>query len=129
MERRRETRFTVGQPVTVSILSGRPSTHSAIVKDGSGNGMALVMPVPVTAGAALQITLEDSLLLGEAIHCSARQDGYLIGILLDSKLSQLSRLAQMLEYFADGEELAGVSRPGPKDTPPGGGASDAARLP
>ncbi len=104
MEKRRETRFTAGQPVTVKILSGEQSTHGAMVKNGSGNGMALEMPAPVAPGAALEILLEDNLLLGEAVYCRAEEDGYLVGVLLDSKLSQLSRLAQMLQGFADGQE-------------------------
>ncbi|HTX35536.1 MAG TPA: PilZ domain-containing protein [Bryobacteraceae bacterium] len=104
MEKRRETRFTAGQPVTVTILSGERSTHGATVKNGSGNGMALEMAAPVAPGAALEILLEDNLLLGEAVHCHRQGDGYLVGVLLDSKLSQLSRLAQMLQGFADGQE-------------------------
>jgi len=106
MEKRCETRFAVGQPVTVTILSGATSVHQAIVKNGSGNGMALEMAVPVAAGAALQIAMEDSLLLGEAVHCGPTGEGFLIGVLLDTQLSQLSRLAQMLEGFADGAEPA-----------------------
>jgi FtsX-like permease family len=110
MEKRRELRYTIGQAVTVTILSGGPFTHPATVKNGSGNGIALDMPAPVTPGAALQIILEDSLLLGEAMYCSAQGDRFLVGVLLDSKLSQLSRLGQMLEAFAEGEESA-VVRP------------------
>jgi hypothetical protein len=103
MDNRRETRFTVGQPVVVTILSGEPSTHNALVKDGSGNGMALEMPAPVTPGAAIKIAMDDSLLLGEAMYCSPQQGHFLVGVLLDSKLSQLSRLAQVLEAFTDGQ--------------------------
>ncbi|MGO9258148.1 MAG: PilZ domain-containing protein [Bryobacteraceae bacterium] len=102
MDKRRESRFTVGQPVVVTILSGEPSTHNAIVKNGSGSGMALEMPAPVAPGAALKIGLDDSLLLGEAMYCSPQQDRFLVGVLLDSKLSQLSRLARVLEAFTDG---------------------------
>jgi hypothetical protein len=104
MEKRRETRFTAGQPVTVRILSGESSTHDATVKNGSGNGMALEMPAPVAPGAALEILLEDNLLLGEAVYCNPQDERYLVGVLLDCKLSQLSRLAQMLQEFADGQE-------------------------
>ena len=103
MEKRRELRFAVGQPVVVTVLSGEPSTHHATVKNGSGSGVALEMPVPVTPGAALKISLEDALLLGEAMYCSPQQDGFLVGVLLDSKLSELSRLAQILQAFADGQ--------------------------
>ena len=103
MEKRRESRYTIGQPVTVTILSGNPSTYQATVKNGSGNGMALEMPAPVPPGAAIEITMGDNLLLGEAVHCSSQGGGFLVGVMLDSKLSQLSRLAQMLEKFAEGE--------------------------
>lgn len=102
MEKRHESRFAVGQPVAVTILSGEQSTHDAVVKNGSGNGMALELPVPVAPGAALKIRLEDSLLLGEAMYCSPQQDRFLVGVLLDTKLSQLSRLGQILEAFAEG---------------------------
>jgi hypothetical protein len=100
MEKRRETRYTMGQPVTVTILSGEQSTHAATVRNGSGSGIALEMPVPVPAGAALKILLEDSLLLGEAIYCAPEENGFLVGIFLEAKLSQLSRLAEILEAFA-----------------------------
>ena len=68
--------------------------------------MALEMPVPVKPGAALKILLDDSLLLGEAIHCSPLDGGFLVGVHLDSKLTQLSRLGQMLEKFAEGPAAA-----------------------
>jgi hypothetical protein len=110
MEKRRESRYTIGQPATVTILSGEQSTHPATVKNGSGNGIALEMPASVTPGAALQILLDDSLLLGEAMYCSPEQGGFLVGVLLDSKLSQLSRLGQMLEEFADPPAPAEVRR-------------------
>jgi hypothetical protein len=106
MEKRREPRFTVGQAVTVTILSGKPSAHIATVKNGSGNGMALEMPALVMPGAALQIAMDDSLLLGEAMYCTLHAGGFLVGVLLDTKLSQLSRLGQMLEEFGDGQEAA-----------------------
>jgi hypothetical protein len=106
MERRGESRITTGEPVTVTILSGEPSAHRAIVKNASGNGMALDMPVPVKAGAAIQIAFEDTLYLGQAVHCSAQVERFIVGVLLDTKLCQLSRLAQMLERFTDGEEPA-----------------------
>ncbi len=81
--------------------------------------MALLMPVPVAPGAAVRIDWEDSLLLGEAIHCGPQEDRFLVGVLLDSKLSQLSRLAQMLESFADGQEPAWSVRRGPESSPRG----------
>ena len=106
MEKRRESRYTAGQPVVVAILSGEPSTHRAIVNNGSGKGIALEMPVPVAAGAALKIEWDDTLLLGEAVYCAPRQDHFLVGVLLEAKISQLSRLAEILEAFADGRTPA-----------------------
>jgi len=114
MEKRREPRYSPGEPVMVSILTGEQSTHCATVKNGSGNGMALAMPVPVKPGAAVKILLDDSLLLGEAVHCSPLEGGFLVGVHLESKLTQLSRLAQMLEKFAGDAEAAGRGRPGSK---------------
>jgi len=95
-------RYAVGQPVTVTILSGEQSTHTATIKNGSGSGLALAMPVAVTAGAALKIELDDTLLLGEAVYCSSLESGFLVGVHLEAKLSQLSSLARILEAFADG---------------------------
>jgi hypothetical protein len=103
MEKRSETRYTVGQPVAVTILSGQQSTHPATVVNSSSRGIALEMPVPVAYGAALKIQVDDTLLLGEAMHCSASDNRYTVGVLLEAKLSQLSRLAQVLEAFADGQ--------------------------
>jgi PilZ domain len=101
MEKRRDPRLAIGQPVAVTILSGEPFTCNANVNNWSGNGMALEMPTPAPPGAALQMLLEDPPLRGEVVHCGAQEGGYLVGVLLDSELSQLSRLAQTLERFAD----------------------------
>lgn len=106
MEKRGETRYPVGQPVAVTILTGQESTYAGMVKNGSGKGIALEMPVPVAIGAALKIQLEDTLLLGEAIHCSPQADKFLVGVLLEAKVSQLSRLAAILQEFAEGRPRA-----------------------
>ena len=103
MEKRCEARYTIGHPVAVTVLSGQQATYQTMVKDASGRGMALEMPVPVGIGAAVKIALEDCFFLGEAVHCSRQGDGFLVGVLLDSRLSQLSSLARTLEAFADGQ--------------------------
>ena len=78
------------------------------------------MPVSVKPGTAIRIDREDSLLLGEAVHCSPQAGplgaGFLVGVLLECELSQLSRLARMLEDFSDGQAPAWC----PRDPSPGG---------
>lgn len=105
MDKYRESRYSAQQAVTVTILSGEPSTHSATIKDCSGTGMALDMPAPVTPGAAIQIAFDDQLLLGEAIRCSGEADRFVVDVQLHTKLSQLSRLAEMVDRFSEGEPV------------------------
>jgi hypothetical protein len=105
MDKYRESRYAAQQPVTVTILSGEPSSHGATIKDCSGTGMALEMPAPVAPGAAIQIAFDDQLLLGEAIHCCEKDGRFVVGVQLHTKLSQLSRLAEMVERFSEGEPV------------------------
>jgi len=104
MDLRREQRFAVDQPVTVTILTDGERAYQATIKNGSGLGLALEMPVPVTPGAALKIILGDTMLLGDAIYCGPQRNAYLIGVLLESQLTELSRLGRILREFAVGSD-------------------------
>ena len=100
MNQRRETRFTIDQPVTVTVLGDHPVEHPARVKNASGRGLALELEDPVPPGAALKIQFDDSIVLGEAVYCRAAAGSYFIGVELDQMLCSLSQLGRKLQEFA-----------------------------
>ena len=103
---RREPRFAVDQPIYVTLLTQPESRLPAIVKNSSGRGMGLAMARPVSIGTAVQIEVDDSILLGEALHC--RDDGgtFFVGVELEHALYGLVELGRILREFA--EESSGL---------------------
>jgi hypothetical protein len=106
MEQRREPRFEADQPVTVRVLKTPERQQVARVVNASGRGLALEITSPVEPGTALQIELEDALVLGEAVYCRNGKAPYLIGVELDQVLCGLSELSRKLQEFAD-QDLSG----------------------
>jgi hypothetical protein len=53
----------------------------------------------VEPGAALQIEIDDAVVLGEAIYCRSEQDAYYIGVELDQVLVGLTELGRNLAAF------------------------------
>ena len=105
MEQRRAPRFNVDQSVVVTVLGSEESRLPAIVRNASGRGLAIEMPLPVSPGTALQIELDDSIVLGEAVYCHGGTPPYLIGVELDQVLCGLTELGRKLQEFAAEERL------------------------
>jgi hypothetical protein len=59
----------------------------------------VVTAARVEPGAALQIEIEDAVVLGEAIYCRSEHDGYYIGVELDQVLVGLTELGRNLAAF------------------------------
>ncbi|HXS98972.1 MAG TPA: PilZ domain-containing protein [Candidatus Limnocylindrales bacterium] len=101
MEQRREPRFAADQTVQVTIL-GTPAVRcTGVVKDASGRGVGLALPVAVAVGAAIRIDIPDCLLLGEAVFCRKSGDGFVVGVELQQMLNGLARLAEVVGEFRE----------------------------
>jgi hypothetical protein len=70
--------------------------------------MGLEVGEPIATGAAVKISLEDDLLIGEVIYC--RQEGsiYYAGVELEHVLFGLTELARIMRAFE--EEYSGEQR-------------------
>jgi hypothetical protein len=96
MDQRREPRFRVNQPVTVTVLSEPRRRIGGSISNASGRGLGVVMEARVEPGAALRIELEDAILLGEAIYCRSEGDTHFLGVELDQMLVGLTELGRHL---------------------------------
>jgi hypothetical protein len=99
MEKRREPRFVVDQIINVTCLGEKAVTVPARVQNYSGRGIGVYLPDWIEPGTAIQIHLEDALLLGEAIYVRRETDRVFVGIELDQTLCGLSELARVLSAF------------------------------
>ena len=104
MDQRREPRLVADQSVAVTVLGDQETRLTARVKNASGRGLAIEMPVKVAPGTALKIELDDSILLGEAVYCQSGPESHLIGVELDQVLCGLSELGKRLQEFAEEEQ-------------------------
>ena len=101
MEQRREPRFVLEQRVLVTLLDNVRFKRLARIKNVSGRGLGLVVKEAISPGAALQIEIEDEIVLGEVIYCRPEPEGYFLGVELDQVLSGLAELAARLEEFSE----------------------------
>lgn len=100
MERRREPRFSVGQPVTIIALDADGShpdaKFPATLTEISQSGARLSTGRPLAIGSAVRVNLEDTALLGEVCHCSPAAGGYTIGIVVDQVLNHVQDLRRLM---------------------------------
>jgi len=105
MDQRREPRFAANQPITVKLLGKDARTETATVKNASSRGLAIELQNPIAPSTALQIEIEDSFVLGEAVYCRQESDCWLVGVELDQVLCGLSALGRKLQEFANPRPL------------------------
>lgn len=113
MERRKEGRLAVNVPVAVTVLGvhseGMMKAH---VLDVSGSGMRVILPVPIAAGAPVQVETIDSLYLGEACYSEAVEGGYIVGLTLSHSLTALAELDRLNRALIEQEASASGSSGG-----------------
>ncbi len=110
MEQRREPRFAIQQRVPVTLLGEPDLRRSARIENVSGRGLGLLMKDAVRPGAAIQIELENEIVLGEVIYCRPEPEGYFLGVELDQVLSGLAELAARLDEFSQPTATRAQSR-------------------
>lgn len=65
--------------------NGTKRREIVILENLSLAGVGLFMGVPVPEGTAVQLVANDLLLSGEIKHCLFRENGYVVGLELDSE--------------------------------------------
>jgi hypothetical protein len=95
-ERREEMRLSINVPVTVTVLGMHSDgIMKAQVLDASGKGMKVGVPLPIAAGAAVQVETSDALFLGEVCYSEPADDGYIVGLTLSHSLNALAELGRL----------------------------------
>jgi hypothetical protein len=97
MERRREPRFAMDQPVVVTVLDAREIRRGSQVVNASALGIGLEMRCPAEPGARVRIELGEAVLTGEVVHCREAAGAYYVGVRLNQALHSLADLALALE--------------------------------
>jgi hypothetical protein len=120
MERRREERFDSEQWVRLTLLKefGSPESVPAMMLDFSGNGLRLVSPLRIMAGAAVKVEVGDLLLFGEVIHAQrqewAAKAHWTCGIRLEQGIFGLSALNRLMAALCP-QDIVRPAEPGSDD--------------
>jgi hypothetical protein len=116
LERRSEPRFSLHQAVTVTQL-GPESTllqekgPNAKLIDLSGKGMRILVTERFPLEAAVQVELENAMILGEVRYCVQEPNGFMIGVEIHHSLLNLAKIAGLRRAFLRERERSGESEP------------------
>jgi hypothetical protein len=89
VEHRRESRLNISKNVTLRIVSLMGASDprnpladpiAARVVDISGSGIRLELSQPVPCGAKVEISDNDTLVLGEILRCVLKREVYMIAV-------------------------------------------------
>ena len=96
MERRKEPRLRIKQPVIVTLLEAESRRLiEAYVTDISGSGVQLRVPLPLPCGATIEIEGGDTLILGEVCRCEPVEGAYAVGVQVSQTRPSLMELELM----------------------------------
>jgi hypothetical protein len=92
-DRRSEPRYSVDQPVVVTILdSGDREPFEGTVVDLSRSGLGVRVPYPIDLGCRIEIRWSRGTVVGQVRNCHRiRPDNYRVGL----KTSQAMELSEM----------------------------------
>ena len=105
MNRRRELRISSDQPVRITLLCEPRRQLDGRINDYSARGISIFTSEPVRPGDAIQIDLEDSLVLGEVRYWRAAERGYVVGIEIEEALHGLAALARLNQALLGNQDL------------------------
>lgn len=101
VERRREQREQVDEPVLVTVLSGgQPAAIQGRILNLSGRGLKIALPGPAPIGAAIKIERPGEMWLGEVIYVRQGAGECHIGIEVDQALRYTRDLENLREAIA-----------------------------
>jgi signal transduction histidine kinase len=87
---RREPRFTVNQPVTVTIIGSSDHPLTGRIADLSRSGMRLVLEKPLAFGSRVKVEWGGHLILGSVCYCQEHGSSHAIGLQLFSSWEHLT---------------------------------------
>ena len=99
--RRRETRFEIDQPVTVSNLEHRGVSLRGRLANFSASGIRLILSHRLDPGTMIKVEWGNTMLLGEIIYCSAEGSEFAVGLELEDALYETDSLAALAETWAE----------------------------
>jgi PilZ domain len=106
MERRKEPRLRLKQPVILTLLEAKSRRFiEACVTDISGGGVQLRVPMPLPCGATIEIEGGNTLILGEVCRCEPADGAYTVGVQVSQTLPSLMEV-ELLNRSLIGEEKA-----------------------
>ncbi|MBA3974391.1 MAG: hypothetical protein C0504_09265 [Candidatus Solibacter sp.] len=98
MERRREHRHRADQAVTLWVIGETETGQQAHIEEISGIGARLRTPVRIPLGAPVRVEWDESMYLGECVHCANSADGgYMAGIHFEQVLECVGDIRRMME--------------------------------
>jgi hypothetical protein len=101
VERRREQRVQVDEPVLVTVLSGgQPAAVEGRIVNLSGRGLKIALREPAPIGAAVKIERPGEMWLGEIIYVRQGAGECHIGIEVDQALRYTRDLENLREAIA-----------------------------
>lgn len=110
MGKRREPRVSVDSSARVTVLGENPRTIDGRVVNASGRGLRLLLNSPLPVGAAVQVELGQTMLLGEVCYAVPEVRSYAVGLELDQMLSGLSELARQVDTLLEAPHSAPARR-------------------
>jgi hypothetical protein len=98
MERRREHRHPVEQEATLWVIGETETGQLAHIEELSGIGARLRTQIQIPLGAAVRVEWDESMYLGECVHCAGSEDGsYVAGIHFEQVLECVGDIRRMME--------------------------------
>jgi hypothetical protein len=97
MDRRLEPRISSYQTVTLTILGNAGFSMQANAIDFSAHGMRLVLDQPIPVNAAIKVSGNDWMALGDVCYCKMERSHYAVGLHLDQALVGLEHMARYRE--------------------------------
>jgi hypothetical protein len=99
-DRRQDMRLQVGREVLIRNLTADGKTASAVIENVSRGGCLISTDESLTLDDAIQLSIDDTIYLGQVAHTLHKRGGSFTGIRFEHRLSeaQLQRVARC--YFA-----------------------------
>lgn len=102
VERRRETRYAICEPVEVYLLNINNLRLNGTLRDISKNGMRIELDMPLKTGDRLEVLLQNkAIVFAEVRHCRRTGESYQVGTVIDdvyyAKPAATSRVSQSVE--------------------------------
>jgi hypothetical protein len=99
--RRREPRFELDQPVTVSNLEHMGASLTGRLANFSAYGVRLIMDKKLSPGTMVKVEWGNTMLLGEIIYCNAEGAEFAVGLELEDALYETDSLADLAKGWTE----------------------------